>query len=118
MAAFWMCELAPTEIAGSDASNRNQLTCRQAIEEGRASKVSSATSSRRRTLQVLIVDDEHDTADGCEKMVSRWGHIARTAYDGASALQAAAIQHPDVVLLDLAMPFMDGAQVARQLRMD
>ena len=35
MAAFWTCELAPTEMAGSDAFNRNQLVCRQALTHDR-----------------------------------------------------------------------------------
>jgi CheY-like chemotaxis protein len=66
----------------------------------------------------LVVDDEQDTADALMWLVRRWGHAARLAYDGVDALQAAADQFPDVVLLDIEMPFMDGCQVARRLRLD
>lgn len=68
MAAFWMCEIAPTEIAGSDALNRNQLSCRQAFKETRVSTMTRASGPRRK-LRVLIVDDDHDTADSLAKLV-------------------------------------------------
>ena len=117
MAAFWMCKLAPTEIADSDAFQRNELVCRKALTHDRASKVGQVRSNRR-ALQVLVVDDEQDTTDGLVSLVRRWGHAVRFAYDGACALKVAAAQHPDVVLLDIEMPLMDGCQVARQLRRD
>jgi len=117
MAAFWMCEIAPTEIAGSDALNRNQLSCRQAFKENRVSPVTRLAAARRK-LRVLVVDDDHDTADTLARLVGHWEHSIRSAYDGVAALRQAAVQHPDVVLLDLTMPHMDGCQVARQLRLD
>ena len=117
MAAFWMCEVAPTEVALSDAFPRNQLASQQALTHDRVSRV-GRVSADRRALRVLIVDDERETADGLVKLVRRWGHAARWAYDGATGLKVAAAQHPDVVLLDLEMPFMDGCEVARQLRLD
>lgn len=117
MAAFWMCELAPTEIAGSDVFNRNQLACRVALTHDRASQVGRAAASPR-MLRVLVMDDDQDTTDGLVRLVRRWGHAARFAYGGAAGLKVAAAQHPDVVVLDIAMPGMDGCQVARQLRLD
>jgi CheY-like chemotaxis protein len=117
MPVFWMCELAPTEVAGSDAFNRNQLLCREALTHDRARKIQRAAGGRR-TLRVLVVDDDQDTTDGLARLVRRWGHTVRLAYDGATGLKVAAAQHPDVVLLDIAMPFMDGRQVARQLKLD
>jgi CheY-like chemotaxis protein len=117
MAAFWMCEVGPTEIAGSDALNRNPLSCRQALKEDRPYRVGRVTTGRRK-LRVLVVDDDHDTADALAILVRRWNHAARSAYDGARALREAAVQYPDVVLLDITMPHMDGCEVARQLRLD
>src|SRR5689334_20500910 len=103
MAAFWMCDLAPTEIAGSDAFNRNQLACKSALTHDRASKV-GRISALRRVLKVLIIDDDPDTTDGLVRLVRSWGHAVRFAYDGAAGLKVAAAQHPDVVVLDIAMP--------------
>lgn len=74
--------------------------------------------ARLQTLRVLIVDDEPNLADMLGRLVSRWGHAPQLAYDGLAALRRAASQRPNVVLLDLDMPFVDGLQVARQLRLD
>jgi CheY-like chemotaxis protein len=67
-------------------------------------------------LRVLIVDDEPEVADGLCILVTSWGHDVRQVYDGTSSLQVAADLVPNVVLLDIAMPDMDGYEVARQLR--
>jgi CheY-like chemotaxis protein len=117
MAAFLTCELAPTEVASSDRINRKRLLCRKASTRGRVSRVGHVCASRR-VLRVLVVDDEQDTTDGLVKLLCRWGHAARKAYDGLAALRVAADQHPDVVLLDLELPLMDGCQVAKQLRLN
>lgn len=117
MTAFWMCELAPTEIAGTDDLNRRPVAGQLEMTKGRASTARRVSASQR-VLRVLVVDDEHDTTDGFVRLVSRWGHAVRLAYDGPAGLKVAAAQHPDVVLLDIAMPHMDGFEVARQLRLD
>jgi CheY-like chemotaxis protein len=69
-----------------------------------------------RLLRVLIVDDDRDTADSLAMLVKIWGHDARLAYDGAAALETASAYQPDVLLLDIAMPTLDGFKLARQLR--
>ena len=69
-----------------------------------------------RKLRVLVVDDNRDAADSLSKLVNLWGHDVRAAYDGVEALEMTLVQQPDVMLLDLAMPKMDGCQVARRLR--
>lgn len=117
MTAFWTCELPPTEVSNSAAALRNQLTCRDALTHDRPSRV-GAVRGVKRALRVLIVDDDRDAADALVRLTGRWGHKAQWAYDGATGLKVAASQHPDVVLLDLEMPFMDGCEVARQLRLD
>jgi CheY-like chemotaxis protein len=70
----------------------------------------------QRSLRVLIVDDEQDAADTLCAAVGSWGHDARRVYDGPSGLDAAADQLPNVVFLDVAMPGMDGYEMARHLR--
>jgi DNA-binding response OmpR family regulator len=49
-------------------------------------------------------------------LVKMWGHEVRRTYDGAAALEMAAAYRPDVLLLDISMPKMDGCQLAKQLR--
>jgi CheY-like chemotaxis protein len=65
-------------------------------------------------LRVLVVDDNRDAADVLCLLVSSWGHDARAAYDGASAVQLAAEHPPDVVLCDLGLPDADAAALAAQ----
>lgn len=66
--------------------------------------------------RVLVVDDEPDTVDTFLALLTAWGHETRKAYDGESVLQQALTFVPDVVLLDLGLPRMDGYEVARRLR--
>ncbi len=70
----------------------------------------------KRLLRVLVVDDNRDAADSLSMLVNLWRHDGRAAYDGATALEMASVRQPDVVLLDLSMPKMDGCQMARRLR--
>jgi two-component system, chemotaxis family, CheB/CheR fusion protein len=67
-------------------------------------------------LLVLVIDDDSDCAESLALVVRLWGHDAVVAYDGPAALEAARARAPDVVLLDLAMPKVDGYEVARRLR--
>ena len=71
-------------------------------------------SSRR--LRVLIVEDYDDARDSLCLLVGLWGYSCRTAADGPSALQAATDFLPDVVLMDIGLPKMDGYKVARAMR--
>src|SRR5262249_42358394 len=68
-------------------------------------------SGRQGRLRVLVVDDNVDAAESLALMLRLWGHEVRTVHDGPAALQAAAAQRPDVVLLDIGMPGMDGYEV-------
>ena len=72
-----------------------------------------ATRSARR---ILIVDDNEDAADLLSELLADLGHHTQVANDGPTALRIAAELKPDVVLLDLSLPVMDGYEVARRLR--
>jgi PAS domain S-box-containing protein len=72
-----------------------------------------ASKARRR---VLIVDDNRDAADSMAMMLEVNGHQTRTAYDGLEALAVANDYRPDVILLDIGMPRLNGYDTARQLR--
>jgi two-component system CheB/CheR fusion protein len=67
-------------------------------------------------LRVLVVDDYPDTRQSLRLLLRSWGHHAREAPDGPQALHEAEAFRPDVVVLDIAMPGMDGYEVARQLQ--
>jgi signal transduction histidine kinase len=69
-----------------------------------------------RRLKVLVVDDNADLVDMLATVVTELGHDVRKALDGRSAVAAARAYRPDVVLLDLGLPVMNGIEVARELR--
>jgi len=63
-----------------------------------------------------VVDDYPDNAEGMARLLRRYGHDVDVALDGKTALQRAQAKQPDVVLLDICMPEMNGYEVASQLR--
>lgn len=67
-------------------------------------------------VRVLVIDDNVDAADMLASLVMSLGGEARAANSGADGLQTAAEFHPDVVLLDIGMPEMDGYETCRRLR--
>jgi CheY-like chemotaxis protein len=68
-----------------------------------------------RTVRVLCVDDNQDVVNGVARLLRALGHKAQVAYDGAAALAAARTLRPEMVLLDIDMPGMNGYEVARSL---
>jgi CheY-like chemotaxis protein len=72
--------------------------------------------SQSRALHILVVDDDAVTALVMADVLRLYGHEVTVAPDGPTALQLVDANVPDVVLLDLAMPRMDGWEVAKTLR--
>jgi len=73
-------------------------------------------SGESRRSRVLIVDDNADGARSLSMLLEMGGHEVRTCYDGPAALTEAELFCPEVVLLDIGLPGMDGFEVARRLR--
>jgi two-component system, chemotaxis family, CheB/CheR fusion protein len=67
-------------------------------------------------LRALVVDDHADAAGSLSLLIVLWGHECRTARDGPAALAVASEFRPDVVLLDIGLPRMDGFEFGRRLR--
>jgi two-component system, sensor histidine kinase len=67
---------------------------------------------------ILIVDDSHDAANILGSLFGAHGYPIQVAYDWATALEAARTYLPDVILLDLGMPELDGIHLARFFRED
>jgi CheY-like chemotaxis protein len=110
--------------AGEELLNRAK-----GVAEGIASRVRRALGSEWpataspqpepaavRPLRVLCVDDLPDAADALATVLGLLGCDVRACYDGPSAIQVAAEFGPDVCVLDLCMPGMDGIQLAARLR--
>ncbi len=69
-----------------------------------------------RSLRVLIVEDNIDAADSLSLLLRLYGHEVDVARTGPIALEMASAVHPDVILLDIGLPGMDGYQVAKRIR--
>jgi CheY-like chemotaxis protein len=68
--------------------------------------------------QVLVVDDDPMVVKVLRDSLERVGYSVRTAYHGLEALQAVKDQRPDLIILDILMPMLDGFKVARILKFD
>ncbi len=76
----------------------------------------ASTAATNRSYRILVVDDEEDVGEPFAELLAADGHITRAVTDGPSALAAMATFDPEVVLLDLGLPVMDGYAVAKKLR--
>lgn len=77
---------------------------------------SSALTSSKQGFRILVVDDNHDSALSLAMMLSIMGHETRTAHDGESAVATAESFLPEVVLLDIGLPKLNGYEVAQRIR--
>lgn len=106
--------LSSCEILSTEGHNESQ------IESARLSRYGAYGRQAEMTVQtflrVLVVDDHRDEARMLEILITRWGHDCRIAVDGASGLQMALEFPPDVLLLDVVMPRMSGAELAVKVR--
>jgi DNA-binding response OmpR family regulator len=66
--------------------------------------------------RILVIDDNRDAAASLAALLALKGNETRSAYDGAEGLQAAADFRPDIVLLDIGMPGLDGIETGRRIR--
>ena len=66
--------------------------------------------------RVLIVDDNHDAADSLARIINRFGDEAKAVYSGREAIEQTARFHPDMVLLDIGMPGLDGYETLTRIR--
>ena len=86
---------------------------KQAVTEPSAAAQTVVVPSPQR---VLVVDDHHDAAESLAMLLRMSGHDVQVAQDGPMALSMAAALRPDIVLLDIGLPGMDGYELARRIR--
>lgn len=75
-----------------------------------------AVSTRSSRYRILIVDDNEDSAMGLAMMLKIMGHDTRTAHDGVQALEVAESFRPELILLDIGLPRLNGYEVCRRVR--
>jgi two-component system sensor histidine kinase/response regulator len=102
-------------VEHADAYEQSQLAAESYSARPNGDAFASVPSSKR-SLRVLVADDNRDVADSISRLVRMWGHEAQCAYDGAAAWEMISHTRPDIMLLDIAMPQMDGVRLAREIR--
>ena len=68
--------------------------------------------------RILIVDDDVDAVEAIGELLRDYGHEVATAHDGPQALDSARLHRPEIVLLDIGMPEMNGYEVAKRIRVE
>ena len=106
--------ICPFDVGNSDTYNQLQVNRVAQVRYQPTAK--SLADLAENSLRVLIVDDHRDGTKILAMLVNAWGHDCRVAFDGATGLESAADFQPDVVMLDLVMPNVNGIQLIAQLR--
>jgi PAS domain S-box-containing protein len=89
-----------------------------AVREEVVAPLGSDAAAPLGSRRVLVADDNKDAADTLGLLLELYGHEVRVAHSGNAALAVAHSFHPNVALLDIAMPDLSGYEVARNLRVD
>lgn len=101
---------------GPDKGSEFMVRLPVAAISGVPDELNTETAKPFGRRRILIVDDNRDGADSLARILKLLGNRVQTAYDGIDAVQAAEGFHPDVVLLDIGLPKMDGHKVCRYIR--
>jgi signal transduction histidine kinase len=81
-----------------------------------ASPLSSSKAAAATGQRILVVDDNQDAANSLARLLKLNGHVVHAAYDGTEALKKAEVHQPDVILLDIGLPKINGFDVCRSIR--
>jgi CheY-like chemotaxis protein len=98
---------------GKGATFIVQLPVLTAPPENRPQAVAIDTAP---PLRILLIDDSEDTLTSMQMLLASAGHEVESASDSQAGLRAAVDRPPDVAVIDIGMPGMDGYQVAREIR--
>jgi signal transduction histidine kinase len=109
---------------GSEFSIRLPLFIRETVESGQPiqqlsaleQSMTNAEGPARTQRRILVADDNNDALESLATLLQLSGHEVYTAANGAMALESAEAHRPEVALLDIGMPKLDGYEVARRIR--
>ena len=100
----------------SGIHSKNNMSALHEKNEDRAPQSAATQAATPRIRNVLVVDDNVDAADTLGELLRAWGYEVTVAHDGPAALAALQDTLPDIALLDIGMPAMDGYELAAHLR--
>jgi two-component system, chemotaxis family, CheB/CheR fusion protein len=112
------------EARSAGLGRGTEMIVRLPISEGQpgesqqpSAPTASLDSVKLESRRMMIVDDNVDAADSMAMLLRLAGHEVEAAYDGPAALIAADTFKPEVLLVDIGLPGMDGYELARQMRL-
>lgn len=79
-------------------------------------QLSAEPASARHRIRILVVEDHLDSRDALRALLEAFGYVVLVATNGHEAIEAAMRARPDVILMDMMMPVMDGFEAIRELR--
>ncbi|HZP89094.1 MAG TPA: response regulator [Burkholderiales bacterium] len=88
------------------------------VDGGPAKKKEAFVTTSEFKRRVLLADDNKDAVESMAMLLELSGHDVHRAYSGPEALEIAARIHPEVIVLDIGMPGMDGYEVAKYVRQE
>jgi two-component system CheB/CheR fusion protein len=106
------------EIASPGPGRGTEVIVRLPLADGAGAAVMLPSGGGEPPRRVVLIEDNHDTADGLGRVLSLRGHEVHIAYDGPSGLDVVRRFHPEVVICDLGLPGIDGYSLAKMLRGD
>jgi len=111
--------LRALELAIARRFSERSYTARMPLADGKpVSSMPPPTYRASPRRRILVVDDNVDAAQAMELLLRQMGHDVLVAHDGHAALEAARMNRPQIVLLDIGMPGVDGYHVVERLRVD
>jgi len=108
---------AHSEGPDEGSTFRVRLPIEDGVDERQAKQMTDgATVVPRANRRVLVVDDHRDSADSLAMLLKAMGHEVDRAYDGEQAVELASKVQPELILLDIGMPRMDGYETCRRIK--
>jgi signal transduction histidine kinase/CheY-like chemotaxis protein len=108
--------VGPLARGASEASSSPEATSSVASSKRRRQRLVAKQDAEEEPLKVLVVEDQDDNRDLLEMLLSMRGHETFEAADGESAIAIALRESPDLALIDIGLPGVDGYEVARRIR--
>ena len=105
-----------TSVLGESSEFVVRLPIEPASNMPAPALAAKAAHASGKVYRVLVVDDDEDTAEGMAMLLRASGHHVQMAHDGPAALATALDYRPDVVLMDIGLPMLNGFEVAERMR--
>jgi signal transduction histidine kinase/ActR/RegA family two-component response regulator len=102
--------------AGPDQGSEFIVRLPRLLDQTPTPRPKALAAAGERSLRILVIEDNRDARDGLRLLLESWGHRVDEAADGRRGLELALLSRPDVALVDVGLPGLDGYEVAQAIR--